>query len=102
VSQFAAGCAVCGTDLVAAREQFARGRGRLPRMPGKLMTDETLMLVIAVIVAIAAPLIGIVLAGFFAWRADNEGQTRTRNLMLVVVAFAVLMLYAPFALWSPV
>jgi hypothetical protein len=34
VSQFAAGCAVCGTDLQAARAELAAKRAKLPRMPG--------------------------------------------------------------------
>jgi hypothetical protein len=36
VSQFAAGCAVCGTDLQAARAELAERRARRPQLSARV------------------------------------------------------------------
>ena len=93
VSQFAAGCAICGEDLVAARERRERRRramsvpasGNLTHISGQDALIAGLMLV----VAIGAPLLGGVLAGLFAYQANSEGNIARRNLCLIAVAVAI-------------
>ena len=93
-SQFADGCAICGEDLVAARERRERRRralsvpasGRLPHISGQDALIAGLMLV----VAIGAPLVGGVLAGLFAYQANSEGNIARRNLCLIAVAVAII------------
>ena len=94
VGQFAAGCAICGEDLVAVRERRQRrrqalsvpGSGRLPHVSGQDALIAGLMLV----VAIGAPLLGGVLAGLFAYQANSEGNIVRRSLCLVAVAVAII------------
>jgi hypothetical protein len=96
VSQFAAGCAVCGFDLVTARQEreqrYARlsvpGTGRLPHITG----EDFLIGALMIIVAFASPILGGVIAGLFALQANNERNIPRRNLCLVAVGVAVLML----------
>jgi hypothetical protein len=94
VSQFAAGCAICGEDLVAARKRLQRrslpsmpGGGRLPRISGQ----DALIGGLMIIVAFAAPVIGGVIAGLFAYQAHNDRDFVRRNLCLIGVAVAVVM-----------
>jgi hypothetical protein len=100
VSPFAAGCAICGEDLGAARAALAERRSRLrvDRVPQLRFGDDALMFAVALLVALAAPLIGVIFGAFLAWHADNDGQIRRRNLMLVVVAVAAIPLVTGYSL----
>jgi len=55
VSQFAAGCAVCGTDLQAARAE----RAKRPHLPGSLppLGDDALRIGVTVLAALFSPLL---------------------------------------------
>jgi hypothetical protein len=96
VSQFAAGCAICGADLIAAREQRERRRqslsvpaiSRLPHITG----EDALIAGLMLVVALGAPLLGGILAGLFAYQANSDGNIARRNLCLVAVAVALIML----------
>jgi hypothetical protein len=95
VSQFAAGCAICGEDLVAARQRresrslpSVPGAARLPRISGQDALIGGLMIVIA----FASPIIGGVIAGLFAYQAHNDRDIVRRNLCLVAVGIAVVMI----------
>jgi hypothetical protein len=95
VTQFAAGCAICGADLVAARA--ARERRRSPTIPGssrlpRISGQDALVGGLMIIIGFASPLLGGVIAGLFALQAHNERNIVRRNLCLVGVAVAVLMI----------
>jgi hypothetical protein len=102
VSQFAAGCAVCGTDLQAARAELAERRARRPRLPGGAprLGDDAVRIGVTVLAALFSPLMGALLAGWFAYDADRDGRLPTRNLMLVLLALSLLGLVAYAQIWG--
>ena len=103
VSQFAAGCAICGADIAGARAARAKRRAPLERVGGSvavpLLGDDGLRVLIAVIVTIAAPFIGVLLACWFAWQLHEEGRFAMRNVMLALAALALFSLTHPFWFW---
>ena len=88
VSQFAAGCAVCGADLEAHREQ-ARVRPHVPTPRVSLPYDWWLYLGTA-LAALFFPLLGLILA-FFAAR-DRTGGERTYFIACGAVSVALLVI----------
>jgi hypothetical protein len=101
VSQFAAGCAICGEDLVAARAARRRRAEALPsiRAPGWLenVTGADVVLgVLLTVCAFAVPIIGGPIAGLFAYFAHQKGDVVQRNLALAAVGVALLIVL----LWS--
>ncbi|MCW3010876.1 MAG: hypothetical protein JWO90_1280 [Solirubrobacterales bacterium] len=94
VSQFAAGCAVCGADLEAARREAAgRRRLRLPGLP-RVPQDAVVALVVAVL-ALTVPLVGLLLAVLVARRERASDQRGLRAAMWVLGAVAVVLLVLP-------
>jgi hypothetical protein len=110
VSQFAAGCAICGADLEAHRKQLAERRQFVPRpnvsarVPSWLRIGGDVHLTrlfFAIALTLFAPFIGLFLAAFFAYHADQDGRTWIRNALIAVCGFAFAMLYlAPFSFWG--
>ena len=110
LTQFAAGCAICGADLEAHRRQFAARGARVPRpavaarLPAWLRIDGDVhltRLVFAIVLTLFAPFLGIFLTAFFAYHADQDGRTWIRNALIAVCGFAFAMLYlAPFSIWG--
>src|SRR3954454_23091870 len=92
VTHYAASCAVCGADIAAARDAMAARRFHAPALPSFSLGDDGLRLLIALVVALVAPLFGLLLAGWFAWEMHKGGGHTARNLMLAVVAIAALPL----------
>src|SRR4051812_33736065 len=99
VTAYAAGCAVCGTDIAAARGELAERRLPTPSVPRLRLDDDALRLVLGLIVALAAPVFGL-LATWFTWQLHNEGRTGTRNLMLLIVLIAAIPLVTGYSLWG--
>lgn len=104
MSQFAAGCAVCGYDLEAARaEAAARGPTASERLAavrlGWLHSPATRqdLLVIALTLGLVVffPLIGLALAGWTAYDRNRNGETRMRNVALALVVGAIVLLALP-------
>jgi hypothetical protein len=94
VSQFAAGCAICGEDLVAARA--ARERRSLPTVPGTarlphITWEDALIGGLMIVIAFASPIIGGVIAGLFAYQSHSDRNIARRNLCLIGVGVAVVM-----------
>ena len=55
----------------------------------------------AIALTLFAPFLGLFLAAFFAYHADQDGRTRIRNALIAVCGFAFAMLYlAPFSIWG--
>jgi hypothetical protein len=100
VTAYAAGCAVCGADIEAARTAVAERRVHLPSAPSLRLGDDGLRLVLGLIVALAAPVFGLLLASWFAWQMHNEGRATARNLMLAVVLIAAIPLITGVSLWG--
>jgi hypothetical protein len=101
VTPFAAGCAVCGADIAAARRAREQRATPLPEWLGlPRLDDDTLRIGIALIVALVAPLIGLLLACWFAYDVDSEGRTRTRNILIAVAVVAAIPLFTGYSLWG--
>jgi len=99
VSPFAAGCAICGTDLQAARAELAAKRR--PRLPGPIyLSDDALRIGVSVLAAIFSPVMGSLLTAYFAYDAEQNGRTRTRNLMIVLLGFSLVGVFAYARLWG--
>jgi hypothetical protein len=96
VSQFAAGCAICGENLTAARQDLERRRAARPNLtaPGwfpEVTTGDAILGAILIIAAFGSPIIGGPIAGLFAYFAHQRGDKVQRNLALVAVAVAVIV-----------
>lgn len=97
---FAAGCAVCGEDLEAARRP-RRTRSfpaiRAPALPGRQreLAEDAVAMLLMLVVAVYSPLFGIGLALLIAWDSNRNGRRLRRNLALVALAVAVLAIFAP-------
>jgi hypothetical protein len=95
VSQFAAGCAICGADLEAA--QAARPERRMPAVsvPRGRLPRDWWMLPVSALLALAFPLAGALLAGFAARQRDLSGERGMRNAFVAVAVAAVAVLLIP-------
>jgi hypothetical protein len=101
VSPFAAGCAICGTNLEVARAELAARRAWLPRVPSGLsLSDDALRIGVGVLAAVFAPLMGALLTAYFAYDADKNGRTGTRNVMIVLLGLSVVGVFAYAQLWG--
>jgi len=90
VSQFAAGCAVCGFDLEGHRRQRVERRqvpgvGRRPRLPA--VPEDVVTFVLIAIAILALPILGLVLAGLaiHRQRMSTQGPLRVALYALVLV-----------------
>jgi hypothetical protein len=103
VSAFAAGCAICGADLEAARaRRAARRRLALPgprhvRGAGHI---DWIHLAIAAVLAVAAPPIGLLLSLYWAYQRRRVGEHLMAAAMIVIAALSVTALLAPVWFWS--
>jgi len=102
VSPFAAGCAICGTDLQAARAELAAKRARRPQLPDLRPSDDAIRIGVSVLAALFAPLMGALLTGYFAYDADRDGRVRTRNLMILLLGFSLVGVFAYARVWGGV
>ena len=97
VSQFAAGCAICGENLTAARQDLERRREARPSLTApawvpQVTTSEAILGAILIIAAFGFPIVGGPIAGLFAYFGHRNGDAVQRNLALVAVAVAVIAL----------
>jgi hypothetical protein len=103
VSPFAAGCAICGTDLGAARAELAAKRARRPQLPGAVgLSDDAVRIGVGVLAAVFAPVMGALLTGYFAYDADQNGRIGTRNLMIALLGLRLVGVFAYARLWGGV
>jgi hypothetical protein len=100
VSPFAAGCAICGTNLEAARADLAAKRARRPQLPTVSLGDDALRIGVAVLAVLFAPLMGALLTGWFAYDADRNGRIATRNAMIVLLGLSLVGVFAYAQLWG--
>lgn len=105
VTPFAAGCAVCGTDLEAARAARSARRGiELPRARwyGGASTAriDWAHLAVAVLAALAIAPVGFLLALYWASRYNRDGEPTMTVAMLAVAGLAAAAMLAPVWFWS--
>jgi hypothetical protein len=101
VSPFAAGCAICGTNLEAARSELAAKRARRPRLPGPVrLSDDGVRIGVSVLAAVFAPVMGALLTGYFAYDADQNGRIAVRNLMILLLGFCLVGVFAYAQIWG--
>ena len=100
VSPFAAGCAICGTDLEQARAELAAKRARRPQVPSVRLGDDGVRIGVSVLTALFAPVMGALLTGWFAYDADRNGRLGLRNLMLALLALSLVGVFAYARLWG--
>ena len=55
---------------------------------------------IALLLALAAPILGFILAGYLAWNADQDSRIQTRNVMLGILVIAVIPLATGYSLFG--
>lgn len=96
VSQFAAGCAICGANLTAARQELERRRAARPslRAPSwfpEMTGADAVLGSILIVAAVGFPIVGGPIAGLFAYFAHRNGDAVQRNLALVAVALALIV-----------
>ena len=99
VSQFAAGCAICGYDLVAAREAASGATisDRFARFePAFLRSSEArreiAVIAIMALVAFFMPIVGLPLCGYVAYTRNRDGDNTMRNIALVLAAVSIFQL----------
>jgi hypothetical protein len=97
VSQFAAGCAICGENLVAARQRRERrlegvpGVLRRPNWVPQITSADAVFGALMLICAFFVPLAGGPIAGLFAYFAHQKGDVVQRNLALAALAVALIV-----------
>lgn len=102
MTPFAAGCAICGADLEAARAELAAKRQiGLPRpswlhsLPG----NDSIQVVVAFVLALAASPIGLLLAVYWAIQHHRSRDTVMVFAMLAAASVAVAALVSPVWFW---
>ena len=104
MSQFAAGCAVCGFDLEAARAEADRrgpslGERASDLRPGWLSTGTSRqdVFLVAVIVALIVffPIAGLALAAWTAYDRNRDGDAWMRNAAIALGVLAIVFLAVP-------
>jgi H+/Cl- antiporter ClcA len=98
VSQFAAGCAICGENLSVARQDLRRRREARPSLTApswlpEITAADAVLGAILIVAAFGSPILGGPIAALFAYFAHQRGDIAQRNLALVAVAVAVLVVF---------
>ena len=109
VSQFAAGCAICGADLESWRRERAEREAsrRLPRpqVPRGITggrSGEILFGAVMIALALFAPPFGLLFSGYMAYRFDRDGSTAMRNVALACAVAALVFILFPFGVYAKV
>ena len=100
VSQFAAGCSVCGADLERLRRTpGGRLRGAISRSSVSYHSEQALQAalftLVMVIVALYAPLWGMALAGLVAVDRVRRGDRTMRNMAIAAFVIALIAFFVP-------
>jgi hypothetical protein len=101
VTPYAAGCAICGADLEAARARAQRrwpwsARRGLPRVDADTRNTVLMILIVALVVVFAS-LIGVLLALFVAFDRNRQGDIGNRNILLLLALAGAVFLLVPTA-----
>lgn len=69
-------------------------------LPRFSLGDDGLRFFIALLLALAAPLFGLLISSWFAWQIHQEGRPAMRNVMLLVAVLAALPMLTGVYLWG--
>jgi hypothetical protein len=104
---FAAGCAICGADLVEHRRALEARRVDLPQVPRASRRrgfDPHLVLVALVLLAtLLSPFLALIMAAVGAQDRHRNGQIGQRNLFIALAAVNLALAFLPalrFGLYS--
>jgi hypothetical protein len=109
VSVFAAGCAICGADLVQHRRELEERRIELPHVPraarrSGLRIDAHFALVALVLLAtLLSPFLALIMAAVGAQDRHRNGQIGQRNLFIGLAVVNLALAFLPalrFGLYS--
>lgn len=101
VSVFAAGCAVCGTDLEQHRRDLDARRIELPHVPRAarrppFRVDAHLALVALVLLAtLLSPFLALIMAAVGAQDRHRNGQIDQRNLFIGLAVLNLALTFFP-------
>ena len=101
VSVFAAGCAVCGTDLEQHRRDIDARRVDLPHVPratrrSSLRFNAHLALVALVLLAtLLSPFLALIMAAVGAQDRHRNGQIGQRNLFIGLAILNLALTFLP-------
>jgi hypothetical protein len=102
IHPFAATCPSCLADLDAYRRRAATGRRyqhiRLPALT-KDVTDLVFVTVVMLLLALFAPLYGVILALFILWHAHYNALVARRNAAVLCAGLAIFNLVFPQVLF---
>ncbi|MBA2349074.1 MAG: hypothetical protein H0V81_12335 [Solirubrobacterales bacterium] len=94
VSQFAAGCAVCGADLEQARRsRSGRRRLSLPAVPA--VPEEVVAVVTMSLITIFVPVFGALLTAFVLHHRRAWSGPALRVALWVVLGVAIVLVILP-------
>ena len=107
VTPYAAGCAICGTDLEPARRRLAERRSpaNLTRPAafssiGYGESGDFLFAAAMILVALFAPPIGLILSSYMAYRFDRDSRPAMRNVAIACAgAAATGLIFFPLGLY---
>jgi hypothetical protein len=108
VSQFAAGCAICGADLSAQRARTPTGpslAGHV-RPPNWLATERgktAALLTVLVLMVLVSPLLCLILGAMAVVDRNRRGDFLVRNVIVALMVVDVGLLFIPalrFGLYS--
>ena len=104
---FAAGCSICGTDLVEHRRALDARRVDLPQVPRASRRwgfDAHLVLVALVLLAtLLSPFLALIMAAVGAQDRHRNGQIGQRNLFIALAVVNLALTFLPalrFGLYS--
>jgi hypothetical protein len=101
VSVFAAGCAICGADLVQHRRELEQRRVELPHVPSRarrspFQFDAHLALVALVLLAtLLSPFLALIMAAIGAQDRHRNGQLGQRNLFIGLAVLNLALTFFP-------
>jgi hypothetical protein len=93
VSQFAAGCAVCGTDLEVARASARRPVRVADHIPR--VDDSFLWAAVVGLIVLAMPVLGGLLAVYGIYSANLSSQARVRWVFVALAVVAAGLFVSP-------
>lgn len=98
---FAAGCAICGADLVQHRRELEARRIELPQVPrarrrSALRFDAHFVLVALVLAAtLLSPFLALIMAAVGAQDRHRNGQIGQRNLLIGLAVVNLALTFLP-------
>ncbi len=97
VSQFAAGCSVCGADLERLRRRPRTSLAAAVQIPyhSRALVERVLLTLLMVLVALLAPLYGMALAGLVFVDRRRRGHRTMRNMAVVCFGLALASFFVP-------